>query len=311
MQSKCGFELFEEKLNLPPQLVELDHVSQGEFLVVGHEDFLNLNLMALCRCFSCRKEEPYLSHGMNVSTFLVHVIRAGLEFRPDPVAGDPSIVDVLPLARMNLKANHLVGGQILRQRRDFGTWLLSSKNPLGVDGHDPTKLAFLAGSVDGLGVEGGVSQDHHARFWGQRQLADKLSGQFGLLAVRDLLRLAVGLGVVAHGKRQTHSAGGNQQAHHETVRRPLRVLLLLLLALLGALCFFAADDRVFGELTLLATVGLIDVEDERPLPRFHFEQLGTQLAEQIASPPIAASQESTDLSAMPRVGSNRAGNTGG
>ena len=231
MQSKCGFELFEEKLNLPPQLVELDHVSQGEFLVIGHEDFLNLNLMALCRCFSCRKEEPYLSHGMNVSTFLVHVIRAGLEFRPDPVAGDPSIVDVLPLARMNLKANHLVGGQILRQRRDFGTWLLSSKNPLGVDGHDPTKLAFLAGSVDGLGVEGGVSQDHHARFWGQRQLADKLSGQFGLLAVRDLLRLAVGLGVVAHGKRQTNSAGGNQQAHHETVGRPLRVLLLLVLAL--------------------------------------------------------------------------------
>src|SRR5208283_3591907 len=72
------------------------------------------------RILSCRKEEPYLSHGMNVSTFLVHVIRAGLEFRPDPVAGDPSIVDVLPLARMNLKANHLVGGQILRQRRDFG-----------------------------------------------------------------------------------------------------------------------------------------------------------------------------------------------
>ena len=99
---------------------------------------------------------------MNVSTFLVHIIRAGLEFGPDPVAGDPSIVDVLPLAWMNLKANHLVGGQILRQRRDFGTWLFSSKNPLGVDGHDPTKLAFLAGSADGLGVEGGVSQDHHA-----------------------------------------------------------------------------------------------------------------------------------------------------
>jgi hypothetical protein len=95
------------------------------------------------------------------------------------------------------------------------------------------------------------------------------------------------------------------------VRRPLRVLLLLLLALLGALCFFAADDRVFGELTLLATVGLIDVENERPLPRFHFKQLSTQLAEEIASPPIAASQESTDLSAMPRIGSNSAGNTGG
>src|SRR5208337_1629805 len=89
MQSKCGFKLFEEKLNLPPQLVELDHVSQGEFLVIGHEDFLNLYPMALCQCFRCRKEEPYLSHGMNVPTFLVHVVRAGLKFRPDPVAGDP------------------------------------------------------------------------------------------------------------------------------------------------------------------------------------------------------------------------------
>src|SRR5208337_5022199 len=104
---------------------------------------------------------------------------------------------------------------------------------------------------------------------------------------------------------------GNQQAHHETVRRPLRVLLLLVLALLGALCFFAADDRVFGELTLLATVGLIDVEDERRWARFHFRQLGTKLAEEIAAPPRAASQESTDLSAMPRIGSNSAGNTGG
>ena len=33
--------------------------------------------------------------------------------------------------------------------------------------------------------------------------------------------------------------------------------------------------------------------------------------EEIASLPIAASQESTDLSAMPRIGLNRAGNTGG
>ena len=48
-----------------------------------------------------------------------------------------------------------------------------------------------------------------------------------------------------------------------------------------------------------------------PCLRFHFEQLGTQLAEEIASPPIAASHESTDLSAMPRIGSNCAGNTGG
>ena len=48
-----------------------------------------------------------------------------------------------------------------------------------------------------------------------------------------------------------------------------------------------------------------------PCLRFHFKQLSTQLAEEIASPPIAASQESTDLSAMPRIGSNSAGNTGG
>ena len=56
--------------------------------------------------------------------------------------------------------------------------------------------------------------------------------------------------------------------------RPLRVLLLLALALLGVLSFLAADDRVFGELTLLATVGLIDVEDERPLPRLPLRALG-------------------------------------
>ena len=48
---------------------------------------------------------------------------------------------------------------------------------------------------------------------------------------------------------------------------------------------------VLGKCSLLATVGLIDVEDERPLLRFHFKQLGTQLAEKIASPPIAASQD--------------------
>ena len=75
--------------------------------------------------------------------------------------------------------------------------------------------------------------------------------------------------------------------------------------------FFAADDPVFSELTLLTTVGLIDVQGEHPLPRFQFEHLGTQLAEDIASSPKAASHESTYLSAMPRIGSNRPGNTGG
>ena len=183
------------------------------------------------------------------------------------------------------------------------------KNPLGLMGTIQLNLRSLQ-AVWMASASKAVSPRTTTRFWGQTELADKLSGQFGLLAVRDLLRLAVGLGVVAHGKRQTHSAGGNQQAHHETVRRPLRRTSSASFALLGALCFFAADDRVFGELTLLATVGLIDVGDERPLPRFHFEQLGTQLAEQIASPPIAASKNRL----LERDASRRfkpAGNTGG
>ena len=119
------------RLNLPPQLMGLNDVSKRQMLVVGHENLLHVNALARHWFFDCRKEEPHLPYGMDVSTFLVHVVRAGLQFRPDPAAGDPSIGDVLAATGMDLDTDHLLGVQFLVQRRDFGSRLLSGQDADG------------------------------------------------------------------------------------------------------------------------------------------------------------------------------------
>ena len=99
MEAQRRFQLLEKQLDLPANRVQLDHVAHAQPTGVRHQDFHVVRGGSFQILFRCRKDEPDLPNGVDLSSFLVDVVRPGFRFRPDPMRRQTPIDGVLALRR--------------------------------------------------------------------------------------------------------------------------------------------------------------------------------------------------------------------